>query len=162
MGPQDYGRLDYVTNKEGILKVLDNRVKENADKETVYTIALRGIHDAEMINNLSDKDKVKLLENAINDERNLLSSNIKKSIDQIPQVFIPYKEVLEVYEKGLNVPEDVTLVWPDDNFGYIKRLSNEQERKRKGGSGVYYHVSPFLLFRRWVLKRISINLFINN
>jgi hypothetical protein len=135
------GDWNYETNKEGILKALNNRVKENSNNETVYTIALRGIHDAGMINNLSDKDKVKLLENAIGDERNLLSNNIKKPIEEIPQIFIPYKEVLDVYERGLKVPEDVTLVWPDDNFGYIKRLSNAEERKRKGGSGVYYHIS---------------------
>ncbi len=135
------GDWNYVTNKKEILKVLNNRVKENADEETVYTIALRGIHDAGMINNLSDEGKVKLLGSAINDERDLLTKNINKSIQDIPQIFIPYKEVLEIYEKGLKVPEDVTLVWPDDNFGYIKRLSNAEERKRKGGSGVYYHVS---------------------
>ncbi|WP_165953080.1 glycosyl hydrolase 115 family protein [Pedobacter changchengzhani] len=135
------GDWNYDTNKAGILKALGNRVAENAGNETVYTIALRGIHDAGMINNLSDKDKVKLLENAINDERNLLTTNLKKPIEEVPQVFIPYKEVLEVYERGLKVPDDVTLVWPDDNFGYIKRLSNADERKRKGGSGVYYHVS---------------------
>ena len=54
---------------------------------------------------------------------------------------IPYKEALELYEKGLEVPEDVTLVWPDDNYGYLKRLSNPEEQKRTGGYGVYYNLS---------------------
>ena len=60
---------------------------------------------------------------------------------QIPQVFTPYKEVLPAYDTGLKVPDDVTLTWPDDNYGYIRRLSNATERTRNGGAGVYYHIS---------------------
>ncbi len=75
------------------------------------------------------------------DQRGLLSKYIAKPVNEIPQVFVPYKEVLDIYERGLNVPEDITIVWPDDNFGYLKRLSNHEERKRKGGAGVYYHIS---------------------
>jgi hypothetical protein len=59
----------------------------------------------------------------------------------VPQAFTPYKEVLDIYANGLKVPDDVTLIWPDDNYGYIQRLDNEAESKRKGGSGVYYHTS---------------------
>lgn len=135
------GPWNYLTNKNNILNALDKRVKGNAPYESIYTIALRGIHDAGMVNNLPINERKNLLESAINDERSLLTKNIDKSISDIPQIFVPYKEVLDIYENGLNVPEDITLVWPDDNFGYIKRLSNEKERKRKGGSGVYYHVS---------------------
>ena len=64
-----------------------------------------------------------------------------KSVEDIPQVFTPYKEVLETYDYGLTLPEDVSIIWSDDDFGYMKRLSNSSERKRKGRSGVYYHVS---------------------
>lgn len=61
---------------------------------------------------------------------------------EIPQIFVPYKEVLSIYESGLvNVPDDVTLVWPDDNHGFIRRLSNGAEQLRSGGGGVYYHLS---------------------
>jgi len=70
-----------------------------------------------------------------------LAKNISKPLEDIPQIFIPYKEVMDLYESGLKVPDDVTLVWPDDNFGYVKRLSNTEEQKRSGHSGVYYHVS---------------------
>jgi len=59
----------------------------------------------------------------------------------VPQVFTAYKEVLDIYDHGLKLPEDITLVWPDDNYGYIHRLSNVQEQLRAGGSGVYYHAS---------------------
>ena len=59
----------------------------------------------------------------------------------MPQVFIPYKEVLDIYHAGLQVPEDVTLMWCDDNYGYIRHFPTAEERARKGGNGVYYHVS---------------------
>ena len=60
---------------------------------------------------------------------------------QVPQIFVPYKEVLDIYHAGLKVPDDITIVWPDDNFGYIRQLPDAAERKRSGGSGVYYHIS---------------------
>lgn len=135
------GPWNYDTNKKGILKILNERVKGNAPFESVYTIALRGIHDAGMVSNLPVSGKVKLLDSALQDERNILATNINKPLKDIPQIFIPYKEVMDLYEEGLKVPDDVTLVWPDDNFGYVKRLSNAEERKRSGRSGVYYHVS---------------------
>ena len=59
----------------------------------------------------------------------------------MPQVFIPYKEVLDVYHAGLKVPDDITLMWCDDNYGYIKHFPTAEERARKGGNGIYYHVS---------------------
>lgn len=68
-------------------------------------------------------------------------NNIKKPIDSISQIYVPYKEALDVYDRGVKLPEDITQVWPDDNFGYFKRLSYGDEQKRKGGSGVYYHIS---------------------
>lgn len=70
-----------------------------------------------------------------------MKQHVDSPLDSIPQIFVPYKEVLDIYERGLRLPEDIMLVWPDDNFGYIKRLNNKEERNRKGGSGVYYHIS---------------------
>jgi hypothetical protein len=135
------GEWNYKTNKNSILEQLDKRVQTNARFENVYTLALRGMHDAGMIGNLTQKEQVTNLENAINDQRALLKKYIPEPIESIPQVLIPYKEVMEIYERGLNVPDEVTLVWPDDNYGYIKRLSTPEEQKRSGHSGVYYHVS---------------------
>lgn len=134
------GEWNYATNKEGIMKILDKRVSENSPYENVYTIAMRGIHDEGIIGIPKEK-QVEMLETVMEDQRSLLSKYINKPIEEIPQIFVPYKEVLDIYEKGLNVPEDITIVWPDDNFGYLKRLSNPSERKRKGGAGVYYHLS---------------------
>lgn len=135
------GEWNYMTNKEGILKVLDQRVKENSPYENVYTLALRGLHDKAMTGGYSLEQRVALVSEALKDQRNILKKYIDKPIEEIPQAFTPYKEVLDLYLAGLELPDDVILVWPDDNYGYMKQLSNEQERKRSGGSGVYYHAS---------------------
>lgn len=134
------GEWNYATNKEQIIKVLDDRVNQAHKNENIYTIALRGMHDEGMKGG-SDAEKLKLLDEAIKDQRSILSKYIDKPLTEIPQIFVPYKEVLGLYEKGLEVPEDIIIVWPDDNYGYIKKLSNAEEQKRKGGAGVYYHIS---------------------
>lgn len=134
------GDWNYVTNRQGILDVLDNRVKTNSPYENIYTIAMRGIHDSG-IKGVSKENEVALVESVIKDQRGLLTKYIDKPIEEIPQIFVPYKEVLDTYERGLRLPDDIMLVWPDDNYGYIKRLNDKNEQKRKGGSGVYYHIS---------------------
>ena len=135
------GEWDYMTNRKNILAVLDKRVRENAKYENVYTLALRGLHDKEMSGNYSLSDRLQLVDQAINDQRAILKKYINKPLDEIPQIFVPYKEVLGLYNAGLKLPEEVTIVWPDDNYGYMKQLSNEAEQKRSGHSGVYYHAS---------------------
>lgn len=136
------GEWDYDTNKDGILKVLDKRVKETIPYENVYTLALRGLHDAHMNGGgVTMSEKVALLQGALQDQRNLIAQNTDTPIEQVPQAFTPYKEVLDIYSAGLELPEDVTIIWPDDNFGYMKRLSNPKEQQRSGRSGVYYHLS---------------------
>ena len=74
-------------------------------------------------------------------QRQMLIDAIGKPGEEIPQAFTPYKEVLDVYDEGLELPDDVTIIWPDDNYGYMKRLSSPKEQKRSGRSGVYYHSS---------------------
>jgi hypothetical protein len=135
------GDWNYVTNREGINKVLKKRVAENGKFENVYTLALRGIHDAVMAGNLPLEEQAKVLEKAFDDQRQILSTVLKKPADQIPQAFTPYKEVLDTYDHGMKLPEDVSIVWSDDDYGYMKRLSNAKEQKRAGRAGVYYHVS---------------------
>ena len=134
------GEWNYLTNKEGILKVLDKRTSQTAPFENAYVIAMRGIHDAGLIGVPEDR-KTEITEAALQDQRNILSKHIGRPAEEIQQVFVPYKEVLDIYEKGMKLPEDVTIVWPDDNFGYIKKLSDAKEQKRSGASGVYYHIS---------------------
>lgn len=134
------GHWNYATNKQQIVNVLDSRVKQAHQNDNIYTIALRGMHDEGMAGG-SDTEKLKMLDEAIKDQRTILSKYISKPLVEIPQIFVPYKEVLGLYEKGLEVPDEITIVWPDDNYGYIKKLSNSEEQKRQGGSGVYYHIS---------------------
>ena len=137
---KNQGEWNYATNKEQIIEALDSRVKQVHENENIYTIALRGMHDEGMKGG-SDEEKLKMLDEAIKDQRSILSKYIDKPLSEIQQIFVPYKEVLGLYEKGLEVPEEITIVWPDDNYGYIKKLSNYEEQARKGGSGVYYHLS---------------------
>ncbi|MBN1795511.1 MAG: glycosyl hydrolase 115 family protein [Sedimentisphaerales bacterium] len=134
------GNWRYDTNRDGIRKVLDNRVKENSRYENVYTVGLRGIHDSGMAGETLD-DKTRFLAQAIKDQRQILTKYIDKPVTEIPQVFIPYKEVLPLFENGLDVPEDVALMWADDNYGFIRQFSNPQQQKRPGGGGIYHHIS---------------------
>ena len=137
MGPWDYNK-----NKDKINEVLSNRVKENCAYENVYTLALRGLHDAAMGGgDVPMREKVKMLESALNAQREIIARHIDKPVETIPQAFTPYKEVLEIYSNGLELPDDVTIIWADDNFGYMKRLSGPQGQKRSGRAGVYYHIS---------------------
>lgn len=135
------GDWDYGTNSATIKKKLDDRVKEAALYENIYTIGLRGLHDEGIRGKYTMNEKVNLVANAMNDQRDILKKYLKKNITDIPQIYVPYKEALDVYNNGLEVPQEATLVWTDDNYGYIKRLSNPAEQKRSGRSGVYYHTS---------------------
>ncbi|MDD3322139.1 MAG: glycosyl hydrolase 115 family protein [Paludibacter sp.] len=134
------GDWNYETNRAEIVKTLDKRVGQAHENDNIYTIALRGMHDEGMVGG-TDDEKLKVLDVAVKDQRSILSKNINKPLTDIPQIFVPYKEVLSIYEKGLKLPDDITIVWPDDNYGYIKKLSNSEEQKRSGESGVYYHIS---------------------
>lgn len=133
--PADF---DYVRNRDGVRAYWDNRVKANADYESVWTLGMRGIHDSGMVGPKTLEERRAALEQIFADQRATLSAAGKPDA---PQVFTPYKEVLDIYRAGLKVPDDVTLMWPDDNFGYIRHFPDAAERARKGGSGVYYHLS---------------------
>jgi hypothetical protein len=135
------GDWNYGTNKERILTKLDNRVREASPYENIYTVGLRGLHDEGMRGNFTREEKVKIVDQAMADQRSILQKYLQKPQNSIPQIYVPYKEALEVYNDGLKVPDDVTLVWVDDNYGYMKRLSSPEEQKRSGGAGVYYHTS---------------------
>lgn len=135
------GAFNYFTNSERVKEYWQERIAEVKDANTIMTMGMRGIHDSGMEGNATPKERVEILETIIHDQRELLTATLQKPIEEIPQVLIPYKEVLDVYNEGLKVPEDITLMWTDDNYGYIRRLSNAEEQQRKGGSGVYYHLS---------------------
>ena len=136
-----YGDWLYSTNKKNIYNFWDNKIKELGNYDNVYTLGMRGSGDLPMGGGLSVDEKVALMEEIIHDQREILSKNIDKKIEDIPQILVLYKEVLGLYNQGIKVPDDVTIVWPDDNYGYIERLSNSKEEERSGGGGVYYHLS---------------------
>ena len=135
------GEWDYINNKDGVDHVLKSRVEECAPFENVYTLALRGLHDKAMNASNDMGERKDMLQEALMAQRQILVDVIGKRAEDIPQAFTPYKEVLDVYDEGLELPDDVTIIWPDDNYGYMKRLSSPKEQKRSGRSGVYYHSS---------------------
>ena len=137
-----YGAFNFLTNKEQVLSYWEERSRQLAETENIYTIGMRGIHDGRMQGVKTLDDETNVLQNVIEEQRDMLQrNNPGKRITDIPQIFVPYKEVLKAYDNGLKLPEDVTLVWCDDNHGYIMRLSNPEEQGRSGGGGVYYHIS---------------------
>lgn len=135
------GHFNYVSNRENVHKYWEDRVTESKNVDAIYTIGMRGVHDSKMEGVKTNKEGAELLKQIIKDQRKLFETHINRDATKVPQAFTVYKEVLELYDEGLQVPDDVTLVWTDDNYGYIRRLSNEQEQKRSGGGGVYYHAS---------------------
>lgn len=135
---QKPGPWRYDLNGPQMHRYWEDRVKAAATYESVYTVGMRGIHDGSMPGPPDRAAKVHLLDSIITDQRRLLG---QYHAQPVPQLFCPYKEVLTLYQAGLQLPDDVTIVWADDNHGYIRQLSDKEEQKRSGGSGVYYHLS---------------------
>jgi hypothetical protein len=139
--PAKRGPFNWLTNRKGLLDYWDEAVASHSRFENIYTVGLRGVGDYPMQGANSSAQMRDILEDVIGQQRQILEHRLGKPADQIPQVFTPYKEVLPAYDTGLKLPEDITLTWPDDNYGYIRRLANTTERAHAGGSGVYYHIS---------------------
>jgi hypothetical protein len=137
----DPHKYNYVSNREGVRSYWEQRVRENSRYENLYTLGMRGIHDSNMQGPKTDAGRIKVLQQVFSDQRAMLARHVNPNVEQIPQAFVAYKEVLGLYRQGLKVPDDVTIVWPDDNFGYIRNYATDAERQRKGGFGVYYHLS---------------------
>jgi hypothetical protein len=135
------GDYNYVTNRAAVLQFWCDRVEEVKGQDIVYTLGMRGVHDGSMQGVKTKEEKLYYLQQVIDDQREMLASLVNPDVTQVPQVFVPYKEVLDIYHAGLRVPDDVTLMWTDDNYGYIRHFPDEQERSRKGGNGLYYHIS---------------------
>lgn len=136
-----YGSYNYITNKERVEEYWRERVEELVDGENIYTLGMRGVHDGRMQGVSTIDSETALLQTIIEAQQELLSEYHNDKAETIPQVFVPYKEVLNAYDNGLKLPDNVTIMWCDDNQGYITRLSDAQEQKRSGGAGVYYHIS---------------------
>lgn len=138
---RERGAFNYRTNREAVQNYWTDRLKEVSKSSTnMFTIGMRGIHDGSMEGYKTADEKFHALQQVIDDQQQLIAKHIGDPRKQM-QVFVPYKEVLELYTKGLRVPETATLMWCDDNYGYITRLSDPREQQRQGGAGVYYHLS---------------------
>ena len=135
------GEWNYTTNGKTIYGKWDDRLTEASQYENIYTTAMRGVHDEGLRGSLPMSERVPLIEQVIKDQRDLLEKHVGRKATDIPQIFVPYKETMDIYENGLRVPDDITLVWVDDNYGYMKRVASPEEQQRSGHSGVYYHLS---------------------
>jgi hypothetical protein len=129
------GPWNYATNAAELREFWTEGVRRNKGYETITTLAMRGDGDEAM----SEETNVALLERIVADQREILAREVNPRVEEIPQVWALYKEVQGYYEHGMRVPEDVTLLWCDDNWGNIRRLPTPAERARQGGAGVYYH-----------------------
>ncbi|MBN2167117.1 MAG: glycosyl hydrolase 115 family protein [Marinilabiliaceae bacterium] len=140
----ELGEYNYWTNRDNIYNFWEERVRETAAYENIYTIGMRGRDDSGMLappGTTNEQKAAKIQNEIIPDQRQMITDHVHDNPEEIPQIFIPYKETLVQYQSGLTLPDDVTMVWPDDNHGYIRQLSTASERARPGGSGVYYHLS---------------------
>ncbi|KAK1961301.1 hypothetical protein LY78DRAFT_696231 [Colletotrichum sublineola] len=129
------GSWNWLTNKENIVKFFEEGVKRAKGRESYFTLGMRGEYDRKM----KTDDPAAVVRDVIKTQRALIKQ-VHGSEDAVPQLLALYKEVQEQYEEGnLDVPDDVTLLFSDDNFGSIRRLPSGTERDRKGGAGIYYH-----------------------
>ena len=136
------GPYNYISNKQSVQNYWIERLKEVKGSRggNLLTIGMRGIHDGSMQGVKTMREKFDALQRVIDDQQTLIGKYLGDPAKQT-QVFIPYKEVLNIYNMGLKVPDYVTLMWCDDNYGYMTRLSDSAEQRRSGGGGVYYHLS---------------------
>ena len=145
---KEYGEWNYVTNQKVIDEFFREGVSRSKDNEDIITIGMRGDgdtamgakegHDDEFVPN--DDETIKLLEKIIKNQRNIITKETGRPAKERQQLWALYKEVQRYYDKGLKVPDDVIILFSDDNWGDIRRLPSPEELKHKGGFGMYYHV----------------------
>ena len=136
------GDYNYITNSANVKEYWAERLREvkHMHGGSMLTIGMRGVHDGTMAGVKTMPEKLEALQRVIDDQQQLIRNTLGDPSRQT-QIFIPYKEVLDIYRQGLRVPDYATLMWCDDNYGYMTRLSDAEEQKRSGGGGVYYHLS---------------------
>lgn len=129
------GEWDFNKNPEGLKKFWTAGMERMGNKETLVTIGMRGDGDEPM----TEGTAIDLLENIVKTQREIITTITKKPAEQTPQIWALYKEVQEYYDKGMKVPDDVTLLLCDDNWGNLRKLPALDAKPRKGGYGIYYH-----------------------
>ena len=131
-----WGAWNYSTNKENLDRFFREGIERMKGTDDIVTIGMRGDGDEAMGNGTDTK----LLENIINNQRRIIKEVTGRPAKETPQIWALYKEVQDYYDAGLRVPDDVTVLLCDDNWGNVRRLPTAEEKKRKGGWGLYYHV----------------------
>lgn len=134
------GEWNYKTNKEGLKKFWEDGLQRNKNYENIVTMGLRGDGDLPMQDLGSAEANFKELEKIIGDQREIIKKITQKPINQTPQIWALYSEVLEYFDQGMKVPEDMTILLCDDNWGNVRRLPELGSKKHPGGYGIYYHV----------------------
>ncbi|HEY6451804.1 MAG TPA: glycosyl hydrolase 115 family protein [Steroidobacteraceae bacterium] len=135
---KEYGTWDYAKYPELLQSFWREGIVRNRDYESLITIGLRGANDTPMAPG-GPAANMALLETIVDAQRRILAEEMNADLTQVPQVWCLYKEVMDYYKAGMRVPDDVTLLWSDDNWGNLRRLPTAAERMRSGGAGVYYH-----------------------
>lgn len=133
---KEYGKWNYETNSKTIDRFFSEGIERMKGTEDIVTIGMRGDGDEAM----SEEADVALLDRIIKKQRKIIAKHTKRPAKETPQLWALYKEVLDYYDKGLRAPDDVIYLLCDDNWGNVRRLPNEEERKHPGGWGMYYHV----------------------
>ncbi len=133
---KEYGAWNYNTNKEVIKKFFREGIERMKGTDDIVTIGMRGDGDEAM----SEEADTRLLEQIVADQRKIIEEVTGKKAKETPQVWALYKEVMDYYDKGMRVPDDVIMLLCDDNWGNVRRVPNAKERQHKGGWGLYYHV----------------------
>lgn len=135
------GEFNFFTNRDRMLRYWQQRVDQVKPFENFYSVGLRGVHDSPMEGTTTIEQARDGVAQVIELQREMLAKAQGRKKEEVPQVLTLYKEVLDVYMAGLKVPGDITLAWPDDNYGYLRQLSTPAENARPGGTGIYYHMS---------------------
>ena len=133
---QEWGAWNYQTNQEKLDQFFREGIERAKNTEDIITIGMRGDGDEAM----SEDADTKLLQKIVENQRKIIKEVTGKNPKNVPQVWALYKEVLDYYDKGMKVPDDVLILLCDDNWGNVRRVPNAQERKHPGGWGLYYHV----------------------
>ena len=130
---------NYVQHPDVMENFWREGVRRNKGDENLYTLGMRGRNDSSMLPGASEAENAAILEKIIARQRQILTEEVNPDIEKVPQVLAIYKEVESFYAHGMKVPDDVTLLWSDNNFGDLRRVPTPDERKRAGGAGIYYH-----------------------
>lgn len=132
------GNWNYAKYPDTLQAFWREGVRRNSKYESIITIGLRGADDTPMSPG-GPEANMKLLEKIVNVQRNIIAEEINPDVTKVPQLWCLYKEVQDYYKAGMRVPDDVTLLWAEDNWGNVRRLPTSEERNRSGGAGIYYH-----------------------